>query len=680
MEAMTGRRCWWGLVFVGFVAAIGCNTPQTTEEPVAVTNGALATSSDPAILGFEDPSSWSLTQGTFPPPTTSVDHTEGTLSLAVSPSGYGVLTSAPISVLSAVTGAVTYDLFIPSAQANPYWFGATQLYLNCPSRNVFNAFVGQQELTGFETGRFHSMAFSISDRATLDALDGGCMDLSFSIALNVPWNEAGTYLLDNLRVATAGDRVSPLLSCVFTNDSQTYYARFSYVNDAAAAVNVPVGPENYFAPGAPRAGQPETFLPGTSPETFTVTFDGTSLTWHLGLGAVTASADSPPCPPTWISAWAGRGPLSTTITTNRTFLDPVPTLTGRTLRVMAHLTTAGAAVRVRFSQRFSAEALAIEAADVAIRSTGSGIVPESDRPLTFAGSRAVTVPAGGDVWSDPVALTVNPAHDLAISLYVPGTFVPTTEGGRGGIKTSYHKAGNLVSAPSLVSPSITRQVFAVYEVQVMSPGPAAAIAALGDSITEGACSSADANGDWPDLLAARLPFLSDGTAVAVLNDGIGSGRFASSDGAGLRGLSRLDEVLMVPEVRWVTLLMGVNDISYEDVDAAFLEDAFSQAIVKGHAAGKKIIGIPILPFGTSVKDVGDNTQVAKDVNAWIRAHDQREGAIEPSFDAVIDLESVIVDPAVETWSLRADLTCDHVHPNQAGYQAIAAAIPLDVFQ
>src|SRR5207253_975928 len=139
--------------------------------------------------------------------------------------------------------------------------------------------------------------------------------------------------------------------------------------------------------------------------------------------------------------------------------------------------------------------------------------------------------------------------------------------------------------------------FGAYEVQVLSPGPAATLVALGDSITEGACSNIDANSDWPDLISARLPWLvSDGTSVGVANAGIGSGRFASSDGAGLRGLTRLDEMLTLPQVRWVTVLMGVNDISYELVDASFLEDAYSQAIVKAHAAGVKIVGIPIFPF------------------------------------------------------------------------------------
>ena len=172
--------------------------------------------------------------------------------------------------------------------------------------------------------------------------------------------------------------------------------------------------------------------------------------------------------PTWVSAWIGRGPLSTTITTDHTFTDPVPDLTGRTLRVMAHLTAGGSQVRVRLSQRFSATSLGTGAGHVAIRSSGSDIASGTDRPLTFAGRSSAIVPAGSDLWSDSVTLTVSAGQDLAISLYVPGPFVPTTEGGRAQVKTAYHSAGNQVSATSLTGASTTRQIFAVYEVQVLS--------------------------------------------------------------------------------------------------------------------------------------------------------------------------------------------------------------------
>src|SRR4029450_7529227 len=112
---------------------------------------------------------------------------------------------------------------------------------------------------------------------------------------------------------------------------------------------------------------------------------------------------------------------------------------------------------------------------------------------------------------------------------------------------------------------------------------------------------------------------------------------------------------------------------------SFRETAYEQAIFTAHQSGKQILGVPILPFGHSVKDVGTNKQTAQAVNQWIRDHDKRQGAADPSFDAVIDVEAAVKDASDPAWSLRSDLTCDHVHPNQAGYQASAGALARDVF-
>lgn len=402
------------------------------------------------------------------------------------------------------------------------------------------------------------------------------------------------------------------------------------------------------------------------------------LTLFFAFMAVPALADG-----TWVTTWGGHGPLSTSITTTTTTTETIPNFTNladRTLRVMAHATTGGSQVRVRLSQRFSTFDLHVDAAHIAIRDTGSTIKANTDHALSFGGAANVKVPAGQDVWSDPVTMDVAAGQDLAISFYVPSsdTTTPTTEGCRANLLSSYYISGNQVATSTLTGASTMKRVLIAYEVKVLSPGKAATLVAIGDSITDGAGLSGDTTGDWPDRLAAKAPNatglkLDDGTAVGIFNYGIGSGRFVTSDGAGLSGLKRIDEFLGSPDVKWFVVLMGVNDISYEDATAAVLEAAFQKAINKVHQAGKKIIGIPILPFGgSSTKDVGDNKQVAQDVNAWIRHHDVGE-----NFDAVLDLEQTMVDPRfypnkdLTYWRLNSTVNGDNVHPNAAGYQAMA---------
>jgi lysophospholipase L1-like esterase len=381
--------------------------------------------------------------------------------------------------------------------------------------------------------------------------------------------------------------------------------------------------------------------------------------------------------PVFIASGGGRGPLATTITTDKTSVDVVPTLKGQTVRVMLRTTAAGSAVQIKLTNRYSTDSLPIGAAHVAIRRSGGSIVPDSDRPLFFDGAAAAILAPGTDLLSDPVQLTVARGDTLAISVYVDATLTPTTESGRGNLSWMVHyisQPGDHTASTTMPAatsgPSTTHTILFVSEVRVLAAGPAATLVTLGDSLTECANSTSE-NGDWPDLLSDRLPALPDGTTVSVFNAGIGSGRFTASDGAGLRGLLRLDDLLQLPNVRWVTILMGVNDISYENVTADELIDAYRAAIDKAHAVGVRVIGIPLLPFKGSKKDVGANWETAEAVNRWIRG--------ESGFDHIIDFQPVLEDPDRPGY-LEESLTSDKVHPNQAGYTAMANAIDLSIFR
>jgi lysophospholipase L1-like esterase len=380
----------------------------------------------------------------------------------------------------------------------------------------------------------------------------------------------------------------------------------------------------------------------------------------------------------FIASGGGRGSLSTTITMDAVAVDPVPTIDHQTIRVMLRTTAAGSQVMVKLTNRYSAEPLGIGAAHVGIGGPGGVVAAGSDRTLLFGGLPAVSIGAGAEAWSDPVDLSVARGDTIAISLYVDARVTPTTQSGRCNLSWMTHylsRPGDFTSyteMPAATSgPAMTHTILFVAEVRVRPAGSAATLVTLGDSTTEGACSTIE-NGDWPDLLSDRLPALPDGTVVSVFNAGIGSGRFMSSDGAGLRGILRLEELLKLPNTRWVTVLMGVNDISYEHVEVAAFIAAYKGAISLAHAAGVKLIGIPILPFKGSYKDVGTNWATAQAVNAWIRSP-------KSGLDAVIDFEPVVGDPA-HPGCLKPDWTVEGVHPNQEGQIAMANAVDLSIFR
>jgi lysophospholipase L1-like esterase len=214
----------------------------------------------------------------------------------------------------------------------------------------------------------------------------------------------------------------------------------------------------------------------------------------------------------------------------------------------------------------------------------------------------------------------------------------------------------------------------------MAPANASAIVAFGDSITDGATSTVNANKSWPSQLAERLAANNATANFAVLNEGI-SGNRILRDGTGTNALARFDrDVLGLPGVQWLMLLEGINDIGQgtragiapaDSVTADDIIGGMKQVIERAHAHGIKVVGCTLTPYlGASYAN--DAGQAIRDaVNKFIRT--------PGIFDAVVDFDKATQDPANPKQFLAAYNNTDHLHPNDAGYKAMADAVDLKIF-
>lgn len=348
----------------------------------------------------------------------------------------------------------------------------------------------------------------------------------------------------------------------------------------------------------------------------------------------------------------------------------------QTIRQIARVSIGGKRVRVRLSNAFGTGPLVISSAHVALRSTGAAIVAGSDRTLTFNGSPSMSIPPGALAVSDPVNLRVPDLGDLAISIYIAGSQAAATEHTEGLQTTYVSPAGDFSGAVDLPTATTTQSFYFLAGIEVGTARTTRAVVTLGDSITDGYKSTADANKRWPNRLAERLAAQKGRSKVAVLNAGITGNRILH-DKDGSNALARLDrDVLAQSGARYLIVLLGINDIGFPGaVTSDEIIAGHRQIIDRAHALGLKVYGATLTPFqafmsGLYYTDVGEAQRQL--VNQWIRT--------SKAYDAVIDFDKVLRDPNDPSRILPAYDSGDNLHPNDAGYKAMADAINLSLFR
>lgn len=396
--------------------------------------------------------------------------------------------------------------------------------------------------------------------------------------------------------------------------------------------------------------------------------------------AVAPAAIATDTPTHWVAAWA-TALQSIPQQANLPPLYRAPDVAGRTVRQIVYPTLSGNAVRVHLSNEYGKTPLVIQALRIARSEGGAAAQANGGIKVTFGGKASVTVPPGGELDSDAVEFDLAAGAPYAISSYM----------GADQRLVAWHRVSNQVNYVSLpgdhaddLMAGAFRQRFTQFAwvtgLSVEAPS-AAAVAAIGDSITDGMRSSLNENHRWPDAFARRLAQTGN-RSTAVINLGISGNRLLSDSpcygDALVKRFGR--DVLERPGVKAAILLIGINDINFSSmppragldcdyphssVSAGDLIEGYKRVIAEAHRHGVRVFGATLTPASLPPQ----RESIRLTVNQWIRT----AGA----FDGVVDFDAALRDPSRPERLQQGYDSGDHIHPSDAGYAVMAQAIPLD---
>jgi lysophospholipase L1-like esterase len=378
----------------------------------------------------------------------------------------------------------------------------------------------------------------------------------------------------------------------------------------------------------------------------------------------------------WSAAWATtmQGPDSP-------FPDMVPrSFSDETLRQTVVVTASGDRVRLRISNLFGSQPLELAEVRVAKEATPFVTAKGTDRLVHFAGKSSATIPKASEATSDGVDLAVNQGDRLIVSIYSSGPSEPATWHPFS-LTTHAVAKGNQAASESLTSPTEVTSTYWLAGVDVESTAPQKVVVVFGDSITDGASSTVDAQKRYSDRLFARLQADPETRLYSVVNQGLGGNRLLR-DGIGPSAVSRFErDVLGAPGVTHVIVLIGINDIGMpgflgpsEQVTAAEMIDGLKSLADKARSRGVQAFIGTIMPFEAAFPPyyTPEGEVIRQAVNEWIRA--------QSSYDGVIDFDAAVRDPVAPSKVLASFDSGDHLHPNDAGHEAMATAVPLSIFK